>query len=336
MHIIVEIKIRGEPMDIVRWGIIGCGNVTEVKSGPGFNKAQYSTLQAVMRRNSELAEDYATRHQVPDWCNDAAALIHNPKVDAIYIATPPGSHKEYTLMCAQAGKPVYVEKPMALNTAECEEMIKACESAGIPMFVAYYRRALPRFIQIKEWIEQGLIGEVRLVTVTHYQPPTEEEKLGNSSAWRLNPQLSGGGKFVDLASHTLDILDFLLGPIKTAQGTASNQGGLYEVDDIVTAQFEFDSGVHGTGQWCFSAFERYEMNEIIGSQGKIRFSTFGTEPVHVVTSSESFEKSFETPQHIQQPLIQCVVNALLNKGESPSTGATALRTNRVIDAIYGA
>jgi 1,5-anhydro-D-fructose reductase (1,5-anhydro-D-mannitol-forming) len=322
-------------METIRWGIIGCGNVTEVKSGPGLQKVEHSTLQAVMRRNSELAEDYAIRHHVPDWYSDAKTLIQHPEVDAIYVATPPESHKEYVLMCAQAGKPVYVEKPMALNTAECEEMIQACESAGVPLFVAYYRRALPRFMQIKKWIEEGLIGEVRLVTVTHYQPPTEEERSGTSTAWRLNPAISGGGKFVDLASHTLDILDFILGPIKEAHGTSSNQGGLYDAEDIVTAHFRFDSGVHGMGHWYFSAFEREEMNEIVGSHGKIRFSTFGNEPVLVVSGDESFETSFEPPQHIQQPLIQCVVNALNKQGDSPSTGITALRTNRVMDAIYG-
>lgn len=322
-------------MKTIRWGIIGCGDVTEVKSGPGFQKAEHSALQAVMRRNAELAENYAERHQVEEWCSDAEQLIQNPNVDAIYIATPPASHKEYTLLCAKAGKPVYVEKPMALNTAECLEMIQACEDAGVPLFVAYYRRALPRFIQIKEWIEQGLIGDVRFVTVTHYEPPTEAERTGTTTSWRTNPKISGGGKFVDLASHTLDILDFILGPIKEAKGVASNQSGLYAADDIVSAYFAFESGVQGTGNWCFSAFERYEINEIIGSTGKITFSTFGNEPVILISGEERTEISFEVPQHIQQPLIQCVVNGLNENGKSPSTGRTALRTNQIIDAIYG-
>ncbi|ANE45601.1 oxidoreductase [Paenibacillus swuensis] len=322
-------------MKTIRWGIIGCGDVTEVKSGPGFQKAPNAALQAVMRRDASLAEDYAKRHGVPQWYSDAEALIHDPQVDAVYIATPPAYHKEYTLLCAQAGKPVYVEKPMALNTAECEAMIQACREAGVPLFVAFYRRALPKFIQVRDWIAEGLIGDVRFVQMTHYQPPSADERTGQSQAWRVNPAIAGGGKFVDLASHTLDIMDFILGPVQTAKGAASNQAGLYAADDIVSAQFLFESGVHGTGIWCFNAAQYVEMNEIVGSKGRIRFSTFVNDgPVEVFTETESFEKIFPPPAHIQQPLITLLTAALNGNGESPSNGETAMRTSRVMDAIY--
>ena len=137
-------------MEIIKWGIIGCGNVTEVKSGPAFQKAPNSALVAVMRRDAALAEDYAKRHNVPKWYSNAEDLINDPEVDAIYIATPPSSHKEYTILCAKARKPVYVEKPMALTFEECNEMINTCKEHNVPLFVAYYRRALPRFLKIKE------------------------------------------------------------------------------------------------------------------------------------------------------------------------------------------
>ena len=131
---------------VIRWGIIGCGNVTEVKSGPGFQKAAGSALVAVMRRDAALARDYAARHGVPKWYDNAHALVNEPDVDAVYVATPPSSHREYALLAARAGKTVYVEKPMALNHAECLEMIAACRAAGTPLFVAYYRRAQQRFL----------------------------------------------------------------------------------------------------------------------------------------------------------------------------------------------
>src|SRR6478752_4064397 len=137
----------------VRWGIIGCGDVTEVKSGPSFQKIENSELVAVMRRTGELAKDYAERHNVPKWYDDADAHINDPDIDAVNIATPPGSHKEYTMKVAQAGKPVYVEKPMALDFTECQEMIAACEQAGVPLYVAYYRRGQARFLKIKELLE---------------------------------------------------------------------------------------------------------------------------------------------------------------------------------------
>ena len=126
-------------MDVVRWGIIGCGNVTEVKSGPAFQKADGSALVAVMRRNGEKAKDYALRHGVPKWTDNADALIHDPDVDAVYIATPPDSHAMYTKRVAEAGKPVYVEKPMGRTYSECCDMLDVCKQMGVPLFVANSR-----------------------------------------------------------------------------------------------------------------------------------------------------------------------------------------------------
>jgi predicted dehydrogenase len=320
-------------MKTIRWGIIGCGDVTEVKSGPGFQRAEHSELVAVMRRQGALAEDYAKRHQVKKWYDDADALINDPDVDAVYIATPPAHHMEYTLRCAKAGKPVYVEKPMARNYSECEAMVKACEEAGVELFVAYYRRALPRFLKVKELIEQGSIGDIRFITITLYQKPRENEYAEETRPWRVIPEIAGGGKFLDLASHTLDIFDFILGPIAEAAGMASNQAGLYQAEDIVTANLKFDSGVHGMGTWCFTAYEDYDMNEIVGSEGKIRFSTFGNEPVEWITSGEKKVFDLDNPKHIQEPLIQTIVNELNGVESCPSKGISGARTNKVMDDI---
>lgn len=165
-------------METIRWGIIGCGNVTELKSGPGFQKARGSELVAVMRRNRTLAEDYARRHRVPKWYDNAESLIDDKDIDAVYIATPPSSHKEYALAVARAGKPVYVEKPMALNYAECQEMIQACEEAKVPLFTAFYRRTLPRFLKLKSLLDEGQIGTVRGVILRLCQKPSEEDRKG--------------------------------------------------------------------------------------------------------------------------------------------------------------
>src|SRR2546426_1602181 len=200
-------------MKTIRWGISGCGDVTEVKSGPGFQKSNHSALVAVMRRQGELARDYAERHGVARWYDNAAALINDSEVDAVYIATPPSSHKEYTLMSAAAGKPVYVEKPMARNFEECRAMIGACGSASVPLFVAYYRRALTRFLKIKELVDARAIGDARFVNVTFYQPIASEDLDSQSLPWRLIRELAGGGRFVDLASPMLDFLDYVVGPV---------------------------------------------------------------------------------------------------------------------------
>lgn len=318
----------------VRWGIIGCGDVTEVKSGPAFQKVENSELVAVMRRTGELAKDYAKRHNVLKWYDNAEALINDPDIDGVYIATPPESHKEYTIKAAKAGKPVYVEKPMALNFAECQEMITACEAAGVPLYVSYYRRALPRFLKIKELLETKAIGDVRFVSTTQYQQALVDEGGSKNTSWRVQPDLAGGGLFFDLASHTIDMLDFLLGPIKAVQGFASNQAGNYRAEDIVTGTYLFENGVHGIGSWCFSAFEDVDTNEIIGSKGKISFSTFGNDPIVVTTTDGSEEFSFELPQHVHQPLIETIVADLTgDHGQCPSNGLTGARASWVMDEM---
>ena len=318
-------------MEKIRWGIIGCGKVTEVKSGPAFQNATNSELVAVMRRNADLAKDYAERHHVARWYDDAAALIADTGVDAVYVATPPGNHKEFAILAARAGKPVYVEKPMALHFKECQDMINVCEEAGVPLFVAYYRRALPRFLLIKKWIDENTIGQVRFVNTTFYKRPFETDLKGVEH-WRVQPNIPGG-YFSDLASHTLDILQFFLGMIISAQGQGSNQANLYQNDDIVSGSFLFASGAHGTGTWCFSAFGDVDRTEIVGDKGKITFATFGNEPLLLETSSGIQTVQAENPLHIQQPLIQTIVDELLGKGKCPSTGRTAARTNWAMDRI---
>lgn len=320
-------------MRTIRWGIIGCGNVTEVKSGPALQKARGSALVAVMRRTGALARDYAERHGVPRWYDDADALIADPEVDAVYVATPPSSHKEYTLRAAAAGKPVYVEKPMARDFSECDAMIAACRAARVPLFVAYYRRALPRFLKVKELIETGSIGEVRFVNVLLHEPAGANMREPSRLPWRVQPEIAGGGLFVDLASHMLDFLDFALGPIREVQGLASNQAGLYPAEDIVTGTFRFATGVQGVGTWCFSTFEKRDRTEIVGSEGRITYVTFDASPIVIETAAGRTELPIENPAHIQQPLIQQIVDELNGHGRSPSTGESGARTTRVMDRM---
>ncbi len=316
----------------IRWGIIGCGNVTEVKSGPAFQHAEGSSLVAVMRRNAELAEDYARRHQVGKWYDRAEALIHDPEVDAVYIATPPSSHKEYTLAVAAAGKPVYVEKPMAMNYTECLEMIDACEGKKIPLFVAYYRRGLPRFLKVKSLLDDGAIGAVRFVNVTFYQKPAQRD-IDGIRHWRVDPKIAGCGYFCDLASHMFDILQYFLGDVKSASGYHSNQRRCYEAEDMVSCAFIFENDVHGTGVWNFNSYKNLDRTEIIGERGKITFTTFDESPIQLENLNGLQEFYIENPPHIQQPLIQMLVDELLGRGQSPSTGRTGAKTNWVFDQI---
>lgn len=321
-------------MKQINWGIIGCGDVTEVKSGPAFNKVEGSRLMAVMRRDEEKARDYARRHGVPLWFKDAHELIEDSRVDAIYIATPPGSHAAYTKLAATAGKPVYVEKPMALNYGECNQMLKACAEANVPLFVAYYRRCLPNFIKIRQLLDNGTIGEVRCVNIRLFFP--SPPVTGGELPWRVNPAISGGGLFYDLGSHQLDLLDYWFGPIAVAKGLAANQAGAYQAEDIVSATFSFPNNVLGTAIWCFTVdnCQQTDQAEIIGSKGRITFSFFDlSAPVKLETGSHTQELAFAMPQNIQHPLIQTIVEELQGKGKCPSTGTSGARTAKVIDEI---
>ena len=305
-------------MERVRWGIIGVGDVTEHKSGPGFQQAERSELVAVMRRNGDLAADYAQRHDVARWYDDADELINDPEVDAVYVATPPDSHREYVIRAAQAGKPVYVEKPMARTSRECADMVAACDQAGVDLFVAYYRRAMPRFTSVKELLDSGRIGELRSVSVRNERPGQLDE--AGRAGWRVDPEISGGGHFVDLGSHILDLLDWLLGPLTHAAGTATNRGGRYRAEDLVTATFGFDSGVAGVGVWNYDSFRHQDEIEIVGTAGALRFSCFADEPLRLITARGEEKIAAPYPEVVQLPLIQTVVNALTGHGMCPAPG----------------
>ncbi len=318
--------------DAIRWGIIGCGDVTEVKSGPGFQKATGSQLVAVMRRNAALTEDYARRHGVPRWYAAAEALIRDPEVDAVYVATPPGTHCEYALQICAAGKPAYIEKPMARNATECEHMIKAFAEARLPLFVAFYRRRLPRFLKAKELIDQGALGRVTSVRY-HYAEPKHQSVKPEDLPWRLNAENAGGGLIFDLGSHTLDILDFMLGPLADVAGSATNLASPYDVEDTVAMSFRTETGAPGVATWNFASAVREDMIQITGTNGRVSLSTFGLEPVRWETADGVREFDLPNPPHVAQPLIQTVVDDLRGKGTCPSTGESALRTARVMDRV---
>ncbi len=326
-------KFDGEE---VRWGVLGAGKVCEVKSSPAMNKIENSKLIAVMRRNGDKARDYAERHTIPKWYDNADELIQDPGVNVVYIATPPNAHAELTKRVAAAGKPVYVEKPMARTYAECLEMIESCEKAGVQLYIAYYRRALPNYLKIKELIENGIIGTVRSIQIQMYKPVDLNMPDLPGNNWRVDPAIAGGGYFYDLASHQLDFLDFLFGPVVDVKGFAANQAGLYKAEDIVTGSFRFKSDVLGSGSWCFTSGRSSDLDRttILGSNGEITYQTFGDPAVNVTTDAGGTERyDFTMPEHVQQPLIELVVQDLLGKGECPSTGISGARTNWVMEKM---
>lgn len=325
-------------MKTIHWGFIGCGIVTEKKSGPAFNKVEGSKVVAVMRRNADKAKDYATRHGIDTWYTDAQKLIDDPNVNAIYVATPPSTHAQYAIAAMRAGKPVYVEKPMAASYAECQEMVRVSEETGVPCFVAYYRRTLPYFQRVKQLIEEGALGEISTVHIQFAIPPYATDYSRDTLPWRVKKELAGAGYFYDLASHQLDLLDYLLGPIVNAQGYATNIAKLYDVEDTVSAAFQFQSGPVGSGSWSFVAppNTRTDTIEIVGTKGKLSFSTFMFTEILKMTSDYQIGYKEENPDNIQFHLIKSIVEHMQGKGEGVvSTAQTAMRANWVMDRILG-
>lgn len=323
-----------QPATKINWGIIGCGNVTEVKSGPAFNKVPDSALVAVMRRNAAKAEDYARRHNVPKWYDNAGQLINDPDVNAIYIATPPGSHEEYTLAALKAGKPVYVEKPMTLSEASALTMAEASAKYTTRLTVAHYRRGLPLFIKIKELLTQKAVGDIRFVNLEMLQPLKPDMIATTEEDWRINPAISGGGLFHDLAPHQLDLMIWFFGKVKNAQGFSLNQAGAYPADDFVTGDILFENGVPFKGVWCFSAPAALSSDicEIVGSEGKISFSVFGNYCLLQKNGQEE-RIEFTMPEHIQQPMIEKVVKYFLGKDVNPCTAQDGIEVMRIMDSF---
>ena len=319
---------------MINWGIIGCGDVTEVKSGPAFSKVPGSKLVAVMRRNAAKAEDYAKRHNVPRWYNDAEQLINDAEVNAIYIATPPSSHEAYALAAIKAGKPVYVEKPMTVSYASAQTMAHAANDAGVKLTVAHYRRQWPLFQKIKALLAEKAIGDVRLIQLKLFkQPATTAELTDEKTAWRFDAAIAGGGLFHDLAPHQLDILYWLFGDAASIKGIAINQGGYYAVPDLVSGQVVFKNGIVFTGNWCFTASEPADECEIIGSNGSLRFSFFTDNGIELLSNNKQTRFDFDRLQHVQQPMIEAVVNYFSGNVANPCSATEGAEIMRWMDEM---
>lgn len=323
-------------MKEIRWGFIGCGEVTEKKSGPAFNEVPGSKVVAVMSRKEDKARSYAERHHIRKYYTDPQELVDDPDVNAIYIATPPSSHATFAIMAMRAGKPVYVEKPLAASYGDCIRINRISEQTGVPCFVAYYRRYLPYFQRVKEIIRNGEIGEVINVQVRFSVPPRDlDYNSGKEMPWRVQPDIAGGGYFYDLAPHQLDLLQDIFGIITRAHGYPANRGKLYEAEDTVSACFFFESGIPGSGSWCFVGHEsaKEDRIEIIGEKGSLLFSVFNYDPIQLITSEGQQSITVPNPPYVQLPLIKQVIEHLQGIGVCDCTSISATPTNWVLDRI---
>lgn len=324
-------------MNSIKWGFIGCGEVTEKKSGPAFSEVPGSSVVAVMSRSEEKARHYAERHAIPKWYTDPQELIDDSEVNAIYIATPPSSHATFAIMAMKAGKPVYVEKPLASSYEDCARVNKISVETGVPCFVAYYRRYLPYFQRVKDIVERGVLGKIVNVQVRFAVPAPDLDYQSANLPWRLQPDIAGGGFFYDLAPHQLDLLQHVFGVILEANGICANRGGLYQAEDSVSACFRFESGLPGSGSWCFVAHKsaKEDRIEVIGERGQLSFSVFTYEPIVLQTTDGIQRIEVPNPPYVQYPLIKNVIEHLQGKGICDCTSVSATPVNWAMDRILG-
>jgi len=321
--------------ETIRWGMIGVGDVTRKKSAPSFNKIDHSELVAVGSRTPENAKRFAAENRINKSYDNPLQVISDPDVDAVYIATPPGSHMEYALEVIRAGKPVYIEKPMARTYQECKVINEAAARNNVPVYVAYYRRSLAYFEKVKEILEQGDLGRLLAVHTDQHFSARPEDFNRTSPPWRIVPEISGGGYFHDVGCHALDILFYLLGDPVSVTGYATNLAGIYEPEDTVTAIVRLPGDLLLTGNWSFVVPEPHQRDRVLvtGEHGTLAFSIFSFEPIRLEIHGEASLISVEPPEHIQQPFIQTIVDELTGKGTCPSTGVTAAVTSRAMDQI---
>jgi predicted dehydrogenase len=287
-----------------------------------------------MRRDADKAKDYAMRHGVPQWYDDAYDLINDENVNAIYIATPPAFHEEYAIAAINAGKSVYIEKPMTLNFASANMIAKVAKEKNIKVSVAHYRRGQPLFNKVKGLLKEKIIGDIRFARLEFYKKQLDKESLNIPKiAWRINAELAGGGLFHDIAPHPVDLMYWFFGDVEKASGYSANQSGMYDADDIVSGNILFKSGVLFNGLWCFNTAEENEKDlcEIQGSEGKIRFPIFEHKKIEIIKNGKTENILFEPLEHVQQPLIQKIVDYFLGTGPNPSSAEDGAVVMKLLD-----
>jgi predicted dehydrogenase len=319
-------------MDIIKWGIIGCGDVAEIKSGPAFQKVANSKLVAVMRRDTAKAKDFAKRHHVPFFYDTVDDIINHPEINALYIATPPSTHLEIAKQCLAADKFVYLERPITMNADEALELEKMVTNND-KIVVAHYRRNLPAFKKVKELLDNNSVGKVHFADITILQSISKNIIAKTDDNWRLKPETSGGGYFHDIGPHQIDLMLHYFGNVKKSEGFATSTQN-NKVTEIVNGIIEFENGVQFRGIWNFIASEKEVKDQckIYGEKGTITFSFYGEEVyLNTVDKNETF--SFKNPQHVQQPLIEQTVNYFLEKDTNPCSIKDGVEVMKILDCF---
>lgn len=325
----------------VRWGIIGCGDVARKRVAGAIQEEPHSELVSVCRRDLKQLEAFVAEFSVPRGTTSADELIASPDIDAVYIATPVSLHRPQTIAAARAGKHVLVEKPMAMSTAECDEMIAVCHEHGVKLGVAFYRPFYPVIHRMRELVESGAIGTVLSVSAVTATPFAIDPD--HDGYWRVIPELGGGGALMDIGSHRLDLFLTLFGPIAGADPGGDGSGvkafcatvaADYNSDDLAHLIVRFESGVHGSLSCYFGSTIDPDEFAILGTKGRLVSRPLNGGELIIERGTGTTREQHPPCPNFNLPLIADFVAAITANGNPHVPGEQGRDVNRVIELAY--
>ena len=317
----------------IRWGILGCGDIARKRVAQACSDAAGSELLAAWRRDGAKRARFCQDFGVERSYADETELIADADLDAVYIATPPHLHRQQTLAAAAVGKHVLVEKPMALSTAECDEMTAACRRAGVKLGVAYYRRFYPIVRRMKEIIADGSIGKILSVGAVTSTPFAI--RPGEDGYYRARWAEGGGGALMDVGSHRLNLLLDMLGPIERVKAHCDTLVGDYETDDCATLAFRFAAGMHGTLQCYFGTTPDLDVFKMIGTRGHVTADPLNGSELVIQRGEERHVESHPREENTHLPLVADFVAAVRDDRDPLVTGEEGRAANDVMERAYG-
>jgi len=319
-------------MKKLRWGLIGCGDISRKRVAPALRDLESCELVAVNRARTDLAESFAREFGARRWYADWRELISDEEIDAVYISTPVYLHAEQTIAAAEAGKHVLCEKPMAMNVAESDQMMAACRASGVKMGIAYYRHFYPVIRRAKELIASGEIGKPVLAQINAFERFNPQP--GEDRYWLLEKSKAGGGPMMDFGCHRIEVLTNLLGPIGRTKSLVGKTLFQREVEDTSIASFEFESGRQAVLTVSHAAFESQDTVDIFGSEGSVHIPVLNRGDLIVKTPAG--ERTEQHPPHanIHLPLIEDFTLAVFENREPAVGGAIGREVARIEEEIY--
>ena len=320
-------------MKRLRWGLIGCGDISRKRVAPALRDVPECELVAVNRARVELAEEFGREFGADRWHGDWRELISDREIEAVYLATPVNMHADQTIAAAEAGKHVLCEKPMAMNVAECDRMIAACRANNVKLGIAYYRHFYPVVGRIKEIIASGEIGAPVLAQINAFEKFNPQP--GDPRHWFVTKEQAGGGPMMDFGCHRIEVLMNILGPIRAATGVVGNVFFEREVEDTAIACFEFENRARGTLTVTHAAFESQDTIDIFGSDGSIRVPVLNRGEAIIKTAAGERLESHPPHANIHQPLIEDFTRAVLGRHDPGVGGEIGREVARIEEAIYG-